>query len=69
MVDMFSPQYFNEITENNSTVSVQKTASPKIGILGNSTFASFNPRGIRKASIEPTNSVNNQFKRIEVSQI
>jgi hypothetical protein len=44
---------------------VVRTASPKIGILGNSTFARQN--GTKKVDMEPTNTVTNQFKRVEVS--
>lgn len=67
MVDMFSPTYFAEPSEdlNTGTISVVRTASPKIGILGNSTFAKQN--GTKKVDMEPTNTVSNQFKRVEVS--
>jgi hypothetical protein len=53
--------------KSTGTISFKKSQSPKIGILGSSTFAFDTNTGPRKVSHEPTNTVNNQFKRIEVS--
>jgi hypothetical protein len=66
---MFSPQAFAEKEQDKSTGSIKlkKTHSPRIGILGSSTFSPDASTKQRRLDAEPSNTVNKQFKRIEVS--
>ena len=63
---MFSPQGFSERETNRNTglVTLKRSQSPQIGILGSSTFSQ-DGAGRRKDN-QPSNTVNRTIKSIEV---
>lgn len=68
LVDMFSPQGFSEreMNQNTGLVTLKRSTSPQIGILGANTFSQDGSM-IRKKDSQPSNTVNKTIKAIEVS--
>jgi hypothetical protein len=66
LVDKFSPQgYYEPVTDATGMVSMKRKQSPKIGILGNSTFTQDTGMKERRLESIPANTINSVIKNVE----